>query len=79
MPNSIRRNLFQVIFFATRINIVYLSSIEKRAMIAYLLKHQFTEPLLSINMNPDRDFLMTLLPAQSKSEYLSIFSPVSLF
>lgn len=59
---------------AAKVSAVYFASVENRATFACLLEHQLISPPFSMKMNPDVDFRLFLSPAQSESEYPSIFS-----
>ncbi len=49
-------------FFATRVSIIYSTSVNNKGIAAYFLEHQLTGPLFNIKINLDVDFFVTLLP-----------------
>ena len=58
----------QVPSFAANVKAIYSASVEDRATVDCLLEHQLTEPPLSMKMNLNVDFRLSLSLAQSESE-----------
>lgn len=57
-----------IISFDTNITTMYLVSIDGKATIDCFFEHQLTHPLLSMKIQPEVNFWLTLLPIQLESE-----------
>lgn len=73
-PSFVKRSRRHVASLAARVSAIYSASVEDRATVACFLEHQLIGPPFSIKIKPDVDFRLSLSPAQSESEYPSIFS-----
>lgn len=59
-PSLISKSLSNIASLAANINVIYLVSVEKRAMVAYLIKYQLIDPQLNMKINPEIDFRLFL-------------------
>ncbi len=59
-PSSVRRSLSQVASLTASMSVIYSASVEERATVDCLFEHQLTGPPLSIKINPEVDFRLSL-------------------
>lgn len=57
--------------FVARVKAMYSALVDDNAAVGCFFEHQLTGPSLSMKIKPEVDFRLSLLPAQSESEYLT--------
>ena len=73
-PSSVSNKQSHVASFVPKVSEMYSASMDERTMVGYFFEYELTSPSFSMKMKLNVNSRLSLLPAQSESEYLSMRS-----